>query len=261
MKYSQNGIQYHIGLSAEQTPRYVLLPGDPDRCRKIAAYLDHPVYLGRRREFETWTGTLDGVAVGVTSTGIGGPSAAIAMQELVKNGADTFLRVGTCGGMQPDVLTDDLVIATGAIRAEGTSREYALVEYPAVADFNLIAALKRAASRLGFREHTGVVQCKDSFYGQHEPERMPVHGELEYKWNAWIKMGCLASEMESATLYIVAQYLRVRCASVLHVVANQIREDAGLDNPVSEDTDAAIHTAVSALRLTIAADKVNEELL
>ena len=129
MKYSENGVQYHIQLKAGDVGRYVILPGDPKRCEKIAAYFGSPRQIADSREYVTWTGTLEGEKVSVTSTGIGGPSAAIAMEELVRCGADTFVRVGTCGGMDINVKSGDLVIATGAVRNEGTSREYAPIEF------------------------------------------------------------------------------------------------------------------------------------
>ena len=218
-------------------------------------HFDNPVLIADSREYVTYTGWLDGEKVSVTSTGIGGPSAAIAIQELVKAGADTFVRVGTCGGMDIDVKSGDLVIATGAVRAEGTSREYAPIEFPAVADIDVVCALREAAKRLYMPFHTGVVQCKDSFYGQHEPELMPVDFELMNKWNAWLKLGCKASEMESAALFVAASYLKVRCGSVFLAVANQEREKAGLENPVVHDTDSAIRTGVEALKILIAEDK------
>ena len=168
------GKQYHTGVGPEDIGKYVILPGDPKRCEKIAAYFDNPVLVADSREFVTYTGTLDGVKVSVTSTGIGGPSAAIAIEELSKCGAHTFIRVGTCGGMQEEVLGGDLVIASGAIRMEGTSREYAPIEYPAVPDVSAMNALIDAAKELSIPYHVGVVQCKDSFFGQHEPEVMPV---------------------------------------------------------------------------------------
>ncbi len=204
------------------------------------------------REFITYTGTLDGVKVSVTSTGIGGPSAAIAMEELARSGVDTFIRVGTCGGMQLDVKSGDLVIASGSIRMEGTSREYAPIEFPAVTDVHITAALMDAAQSLGVPYHVGVVQSKDSFYGQHSPEEKPVSYDLLNKWAAWKRLGCLASEMESAALCIVAASLGVRAGSCFLVMANQEREEAGLDNPVVHDTDMAIRTAVEAIRRLIA---------
>lgn len=254
--YSQvPGMQYHIGVKAGEVGKYVILPGDPKRCAKIAAHFDDPVLVADSREYMTYTGTLDGVKVSVTSTGIGGPSASIAMEELVKCGADTFIRVGTCGGMDLDVQGGDVVVATGAIRMEGTSKEYAPIEYPAVADLEVTNALVKACRKLGFTYHTGVVQCKDAFYGQHNPENMPVSYELLQKWEAWLRMGCKASEMESAALFIVGQYLKVRTGSCFLAVANQEREKAGLPNEQVHDTECAIKTAIEAIRILIKEDQ------
>lgn len=256
MNYSENpNKQYHIQVGKGDVGRYVILPGDPKRCAKIAKYFDGPVLMADNREYVTYTGYLDGVKVSVTSTGIGGPSASIAMEELVMSGADTFIRIGTCGGMQLDVKSGDVVIANGAIRMEGTTREYAPIEFPAVADIHITNALMEAAEEMGAPYHVGVVQCKDSFYGQHSPERMPVSYELLNKWEAWKRLGCLASEMESAALFVVASHLRVRAGSCFLVVANQEREKEGLENPVVHDTDMAVRVAVGAIRKLIEADK------
>lgn len=250
-----SGKQYHTGVGPGDIGEYVILPGDPKRCAKIAEHFENAKLVADVREFVTYTGTLDGVKVSVTSTGIGGPSASIAINELSKVGAKTFIRVGTCGGMQEDVLGGDVVIATGAVRMEGTSREFAPIEYPAVPDFTATNALVTSAKKLGIRFHTGVVQCKDSFFGQHEPEIMPVSYELENKWQAWLRMGCLASEMESAALFIAGSFLRVRVASCFLVVANQERAKKGLPNQQAHDTEMAIKTAVGAIRELIKQDK------
>ena len=255
MKYSEDpNRQYHIQTAPGEVGEYVILPGDPKRCEKIARYFDAPVLIADSREFVTYTGTLDGVKVSVTSTGIGGPSASIAMEELVKCGARTFVRIGTCGGMQTDVKSGDIVIATGAIRMEGTTKEYAPIEFPAVPDLAVTNALVSAAKKSGHAWHAGVVQCKDAFYGQHNPELMPASYELENKWQAWLRMGALASEMESAALFIVGAFLRVRVGSLFLVMANQEREKAGLENPVVHDTDAAVRIAVEAVRELIRSD-------
>lgn len=250
-----SGLQYHIALRPELVGNYVLLTGDPKRCASIAAHFEDAREVADNREFTTWTGTLEGVPVSVTSTGIGGPSAAIALEELVRCGAHTFLRVGTSGGMQPKILGGDLVIATGAVRMEGTSREYAPIEFPAVADHGVVSALVSAAKGLGARYHVGVVQCKDSFYGQHEPEAKPVGYELLNKWDAFCRCGCLASEMESAALMVAASCLRVRMGTVLLVLANQERAKRGLPNPQAHDTGLAVQTAVEALKILIRNDK------
>jgi uridine phosphorylase len=251
MKYSTDGTQYHIGLKEGDIGEYVILPGDPKRCEKIAAYFDEPKLVADKREFVTYTGFLNGVKVSVTSTGIGGPSASIALEELVKVGGKYFIRVGTCGGMQKEVKSGDLVIATGAIRMEGTSKEYAPIEFPAVADYDIITALKKSAEKLNIQHHVGVVQCKDAFYGQHNPELMPVSYELENKWQAWLRMGTLASEMESAALFIAGSFLKVKVGSIFLVVANQEREKSGLENPIVHDTDSAIKVAIEAIKSII----------
>ena len=251
----ESGRQYHVQLTSDDVGRYVIMPGDPKRCEKIAKYLDNAELVADSREFVTYTGMLEGEMVSVTSTGIGGPSAAIAMEELTRCDVDTFIRVGTCGGMDINVKGGDLVIASGAIRMEGTSKEYAPIEYPAVADFECVNALVNAAASLNHPYHVGVVECKDSFYGQHEPEKMPVGYELLNKWDAWLKMGCLASEMESAALFIEGSYLRVRVGSCFLVVANQERAKAGLENVQAHDTDGAIHTAIEAIRTLIRKDQ------
>ena len=250
-----SGKQYHTNLGPEDIGKYVILPGDPKRCQKIAEHFENAKLVADSREYTTYTGTLDGVKVSVTSTGIGGPSAAIAIEELSKSGADTFIRVGTCGGMQVDVKGGDIVIANGAIRMEGTSKEYAPIEYPAVPDVDVMNALIQSAKNQKINYHIGVVQCKDSFFGQHEPEVMPVSYELENKWQAWLKMGALASEMESAALFIAGSFLRVRVGSCFLVVANQERAKMGLENTQVHDTELAIKTAVEALRILIQQDK------
>lgn len=247
--------EFHLNMVKGDVGRYCILPGDPGRCEKIAAYFDDPQKVMFNREYMTYTGTLLGEKVSVVSTGIGGPSASIAMEELIHLGVDTFIRVGTCGGMALKVQSDDVVIATGAIRMEGTSKEYAPIEFPAVADFQVTTALVNAAKRLGKPWHAGVVECKDSFYGQHSPETMPVSYELLNKWNAWLKLGTLASEMESAALFTVAAARGVRCGSCFHVVWNQEREKAGLDQKESHDLHAAIEVGVEALKILIEEDK------
>ena len=251
--------QYHINCVPGDVGRYCILPGDPGRCEAIAALFDDAKFVSQNREYVIYTGTLLGEKVSVCSTGIGGPSAAIAMEELVAIGADTFIRVGTCGGIDLNVQSGDIVVATGAIRFEGTSHEYAPPEFPAVSDLGIANALVQAAKASGKTCHAGVVQCKDSFYGQHSPARMPVSYDLLNKWEAWKRLGVKASEMESAALFVVAAALGVRCGSCFHVVWNQEREAAGLDQHMSEDTSAAIKVGVEALKLIIAEDLANKQ--
>ena len=249
------GEQFHIRCKEGDVGKYCLLPGDPGRCEAIAAYFDDPVHVGMNREYNIYTGYLLGEKVSVCSTGIGGPSAAIAMEELAAIGADTFIRVGTCGGIDLNVLPGDVVVATGAIRFEHTSLEYAPLEFPAVSDFEIAMALKAAARDLGYRVHTGVVQCKDSFYGQHAPEKSPVYYELLQKWESWKRLGVKASEMESAALFVVAAALGVRCGSCFHAVWNQEREKLGMVMPMTEDTSGAIRVGIEAMKRIIAQDK------
>lgn len=253
--------QYHINVSAGEIGKYCILPGDPGRCEKIAAYFDEPYHVSTNREYCIYNGKLAGETVTVCSTGIGGPSAAIAMEELVACGAHTFIRVGTCGGIDLSVKAGDAVIASGAVRQDGTSREYAPIEFPAVSDPELMLALREAARVLNVPNHTGVVQAKDSFYGQHSPSRMPTASDLLEKWEAWKRLGVLASEMESATLFTVASYLRVRCGAVFSVVWNQERADAGLDADTDEqhDTSDAIKIGIEALRAIILKDREEKQ--
>lgn len=254
----QHELQFHIQCKEGDVGRYCILPGDPGRCEKIAAYFDDPVKVQSNREYTVYTGTLLGEKVSVCSTGIGGPSAVIAMEELHAIGADTFIRVGTCGGIALQVQSDDVVIATGAVRHEGASREYAPIEFPAVSDYRIQEALVQAAKNLGKSWHAGVVQCKDSFYGQHAPGRMPVSYELEAKWEAWKRLGVLASEMESAALFTAAAALGVRCGSAFHVIWNQEREKAGLDQKESEDVTLSVKLAVEAVKELIRRDRAKE---
>jgi len=240
---------YHIGFDDTHNAKYVILPGDPGRVEAIAKYLDDPQFYCQNREYTTWSGKLEGQPVLVMSTGMGGPSTAIAVEELYQTGVRTFIRVGTCGGMAEHIIGGDIVIATGAIRQEGTSKEYVPIEFPAVADLSVTNALVESAKKTGASWHTGIVHCKDSFYGQHSPSRMPSGDDLIKYWKAWIKAGCLASEMESASLYIVAQTLGVKAGCVLNVVWNQERAAKGLTNPKSHDTTQAIKTAIEAVRI------------
>ena len=249
-----SGKQYHIGVGPEDIGEYVILPGDPGRCEKIASYFLDAKRVTQNREYVTYTGYLNGKKVSVTSTGIGGPSASIAMEELVKCGAHTFIRIGTCGGMQLDVLAGNVVIATGSIRQDGTSKEYAPIEFPAVCDLECTNALIEAAKTLNQPYNVGITQSKDAFYGQHEPEKLPNSHELLAKWDAWLKLNCLCSEMETATLCIVAQYLKVRFSGCYLVCANQTREKMGLDNPQCHDIDRAIKVAVEAIKKLIDED-------
>lgn len=255
MKNAENK-QFHIGVKDGEVGKYVIIPGDPKRAAKIAKYFDNPTLIADQREYVTYTGYLNGVKVSVTSTGIGGPSAAIAMEELVDAGADTFIRVGTSGGMDINVKGGDVVIATAAIRNEGTSKEYAPLEFPSVAHYDIVNALVKSAKTFDHvNYHVGVVHCKDSFYGQMFPKTKPVGYELENKWNAYLQLGALTSEMESAALFSVASYLHVRMGTILLVAANQERAKQGLDNPGITDPELGIKIAIEAIKDLIEEDQ------
>ena len=239
---------YHLDLPSSLRVGYAILPGDPGRVDKIAEHLSSPELAGCNREFRSVIGMLDGERVIVTSTGIGGPSAAIALEELARIGVHHAIRTGTCGGIQLSVAAGDLVIPTAAVRMEGTSKEYAPIEFPAAADHDVLTELVNAARELGFSYHTGIIQSKDSFYGQHSPATMPVHYELENKWDAWKRLGVLASEMETAALFTVGAVRGIKLGCVLHALWNQERKDKGLAEQAEFDTEAAIRTAVLALK-------------
>ncbi len=245
---------FHIAIKKEQGARYAILPGDPGRVEKIAGFLENPCSLAQNREFNSYCGNLCGERVIVMSTGIGGPSAAIALEELCIAGLKTAIRIGTCGGMQRNIIPGDLVIATAAVRMEGTSKEYAPIEFPAVADFDVVSALVQSAKINGYKFHTGIIQSKDSFYGQHNPASMPTYYELSNKWEAWKQCGVLASEMETAALFTVAGIRKINMGCVLHALWNQ-ESDGGVEGKNNFDTTAAIKTAVDALKIMIQKDR------
>lgn len=254
--------QFHLKIKKGDVGRYAILPGDPGRVPLIAKYLDNAEFVASNREYTTYTGYLLGEKVSVVSTGIGGPSAAIAVEELIRSGTDTFIRIGTSGGMDLSVSGGDIVVAQAAIRSEGTSHEYIPENYPAVADFAVTTALKAAGDALsedvdGKRCHVGVVHCKDSFYGEIEPQQMPVGDKLSGNWAAYVKCGCLTSEMESAAIFSVALARRKRAGAVFTALWNVERSNAGLPDTVCMDSDRAIRTAVNAVKILIEQDRKN----
>jgi uridine phosphorylase len=230
------------------------LPGDPGRCEVIARWFDNPVKVAQNREYVTYTGTLLGEKVSVTSTGIGGPSTAIAVEELAMVGAETFIRVGTSGAMQPAIGVGDLAIVTAAIRDEGTTRQYMPIEFPAVADIDVTLALRAAAEKLGLTFHLGVSQSKDSFYGEVEPDRQPLAEELNARRRAWIAGGAVCSEMEAATVFVVSSILHKRAGGVMLIVNNQFAEGGHESHhPI---LDRLISTGIEAIKLLIEEDRV-----
>ena len=256
--------QFHIRTIPEEVGRYVILPGDPGRVPKIAEYLDNPRQVAQNREYNVYTGTLLGEKVTVCSTGIGGPSAAIAEEELIKCGADTFIRIGTSGGIDLKVSGGDLIIASASIRAEGTSYEYLPQGYPAVADFEVTTALAQAAkelssNKIGNQYHVGVVHSKDSFYGEVEPENSAVSDNIKSRWNSYLKCQCLTSEMETAAVFSVGIVRHVRCGAVLTALWNVERSKANLEDNITDDTTRGIKCAVNAIKILIEKDREKDE--
>jgi len=245
-------VMYHIQMKKGDVGRYVFLPGDPGRCEMIANYFDDPKLVAYNREYKTYTGTLLGEKVSVTSTGIGCPSTAIAVEELIMIGADTFIRVGTSGGMQPHFKAGDLGIVTGAIRDEGTTLHYMPPEFPAVADIDVVLALRDAAKKLGYPHHLGISHSKDSFFGQHQPERMPVDSRLLNRWKAWVQGGAICSEMEAAAIFILSSIYRKRASGIMLIGWNQEG-----DNPEEHVSDLSnlIETAVESVKILIKQDR------
>jgi uridine phosphorylase len=253
----RDGVMYHIQLKRGDVGRYVLLPGDPGRCSLIAKHFDNAEKMAQNREYTTYTGYLLGEKVSVMSTGIGSPSAAIGVEELAAIGADTFIRVGTSGGIQPDTQIGNLVITAAAVRDEGTSQQYIPLAFPAVADLDVTLALREAAERLGVPYHVGITQSKDSFYGELQPERMPVADQLLSRWKAWTAGGVLCSEMEAAAIFVVSSILKKRAGGVMLVIGN----DALQPLPAGEharrtDLGPLIRTAIEAVKTLIEKDRL-----
>lgn len=252
-------LEFHLKIKKGDIGRYVILPGDPDRVEEIAKYLTDAKKVAQNREYNIYTGFIDNIPVSVCSTGIGGPSTAIAVEELIHCGADTFIRIGTTGGMAKQVESGDLCIANAAIRAEGTSYEYLPSGYPAVSDFEVTSALVNAAQELsdnkkGNSYHIGVVHSKDSFYGQTMPDTMPTKNTLKDRWDGYIKAGCLSSEMECSALFSVALTRGVRAGAVLAAIWNMEKSYSGESDNQCLSTDRAIRCAVEAVRILIKAD-------
>jgi hypothetical protein len=216
--YTEDGKQYHTHLGKGDIGRYVFLPGDPYRTDLIAGFFEDAKLIAHHREHRTWTGYLDGVKVSVTSTGMGCPSAAICVEELIKLGADTFIRIGTAGTVKDsnDSEKYDGVIVTGAVRDEGTTLHYIPIEYPAVADRNVVDALARAAIARGKNYLEGISHSKDSYFGEVDPDQAPIGDLLKARWKAWQKGNVACSEMESAALFVISSIRRCRSSAIMN---------------------------------------------
>ncbi len=214
---TDDGRQYHIHCKKGEIGKYVLLPGDPFRTDIIAKHLTDPRLVAHNREHKTWSGYLNGELVSVTSTGMGGPSTAIAVEELIHCGAEIFIRVGTCGRICPESYNEQLegVVITGAIRDEGTTIHYIPIEYPAIADREITNALVEAAEELGYPFAEGIAQSKDAFYGQIDPDGMPDAPRLHERWACWEKAGVMASEMEASTLFVVSAIRGTKAGAIM----------------------------------------------
>lgn len=210
-------LMYHIHCKKGDIGEYVILPGDPFRTDLIASFLEDPIMIAHHREHKTFTGHLGDIRVSVTSTGMGGGSTAIAVEELIKCGARTLIRIGTCGKISEEAKDESLdgCIVTAAVRDEGTTLHYIPVEYPAVADRHVVEALSIAAQRLGYRYMEGIIQTKDSYFGQVEPENMPSEQRLNERMECWKRGNVAITDMESATLFIVSQIRKVKAASIM----------------------------------------------
>lgn len=239
--------EYHVALGKGDVGRYVLLPGDPGRTEKIAKYFDDAKEIANNREYRTFTGTVDGIKISTTSTGIGCPSTAICVEELIKCGADTFIRIGTAGSLQKEVGLGDVVISTAAVREEGTTRQYIPLSYPAVADFGVTQALVEAGNKLKIKYHTGISHCKDAFYTEGaDMDELPLGGNTRAMWNAWYKGNVLATSMESAALFVVSSIRRVYAGEVLAIIGLTYN-----DQPIAKKVgvDEAIQMAIEAVKI------------
>ncbi|MHC1781941.1 MAG: uridine phosphorylase [Anaerolineaceae bacterium] len=256
---NEEGLAFHLHIKEGDVGRYVLLPGDPARCEKIAGYLDKAHFVAQNREYVTWTGSLLGEKVSVVSTGIGCPSTAIAVEELVDVGADTFIRVGSSGAIQAEARMGDVAIVTAAIRDEGTTPHYLPIEFPAVADLDVVLALREAAKKLKMTYHVGVAQSKDSFYGEVERTRMPMAKHLEERWQAWVAGGAVCSEMESSVIFILASIYRKRAGGAMTIINNSDLAELDLEDQAKHmaefDADGVIKLAVEGLKILIEQDR------
>ncbi len=207
----------HLPIKFGEVARYVIVPGDPNRVPVIAESLENVINQGQNREFNAYKGTHNGIEVSVVSTGIGCPSTAIAVEELSYIGAEVFIRIGTSGSVDKSAKKGDIFIATAAVRDDGTSKQYIPIEFPAIASHNVVSNLIKASKNLNIDSKVGICQSKDSFFGETEPERMPVAPYLDFKWKSWQKGSVGASEMEAATLFTLSQIKRLEAGAILAI--------------------------------------------
>ncbi|ODR82302.1 uridine phosphorylase [Haladaptatus sp. W1] len=249
-------VQYHIEVGEDDVANAVLLPGNPERVEKITQFWDSADEKAFHREYRTVTGDYDGTPISVTSTGIGSPSAAIAVEELARIGADTFIRVGSCGAIQPEMDVGDLVITTGGVRQEGTSDEYVREDYPAVADYEVVAALVAAAERLDYDYHTGITMSADSFYaGQGRPGFEGFLAEGGDELVSHLKAANVKNiEMEASAILTIANVYGLRAGAVCSVYAN--RETGEFR---TEGEHRAAETASLAVKLLARMDEMKAE--
>lgn len=245
--------QYHVALERGEVGRYVMLPGNPGRVEKMAKYLDEPVFVRQNREYCCWNGKLLGETVSIVSTGIGGPSAAIAIEELGAIGADTFIRTGTCGSLQDEYGRGDLIIATGSVRGGATANAYVPLAYPAVANHELVSDLIEAARAKGYRFGAGIIQCKDAFFLE-DPDMLPLHNEAKNYWETLKLAGVLASEMESDTLFVIGSIRKYRVATVLLALGGTAG-DTEMVGTTPEELERMTVCAIEALKLRIQRDR------
>jgi uridine phosphorylase len=221
---------FHLGLNTADLrgATLAIIPGDPARVARIASMLDEPIALAVRREFTSWLGLLDGTPVVVCSTGIGGPSTSIAVEELAQLGVRTFLRVGTTGGIQPGVNPGDIIVTTGAVRLDGASLHFAPMEFPAVADFECVTELVGAARSSGANVHIGITASTDTFYpGQERYDTTTgrVVERFRGSLDEWQSMGVLNYEMEAATLFTMCASSGWRAGCVAGVLVNRTQQE------------------------------------
>jgi len=221
-----SGKQYHINCHPGEVANYVLIPGDPERVPKIAQYWTKRKKIAFHREYQTYTGEIDSVPISCVSSGIGAPSLAIAIEELVRVGARTFIRVGTTGSLQPEIKIGDIIITTGAVRLDGASKDYVIPEYPAVAHYEVVKALIQAAENLKIRYHVGITASTDTFYcGQGRPgfqNHLPSFKEKILQDLQKAKV--LNFEMEASCLLTLASIFGVRAGAVCVVIADRVRD-------------------------------------